>query len=82
MIRDTTGKEYIDASGGAAVSCLGHQHPDVLAAIERQAKKLTYAHTSFFSTAVAEELAKTLVADAPESISYVYFVAGGSEAME
>ena len=82
VIRDTTGKEYIDASGGAAVSCLGHQHPDVIAAIERQATRLTYAHTSFFTTEVAEELADTLVAEAPEGISRVYLVTSGSEAME
>ena len=51
-----TGKQYIDASGGAAVSCLGHGHPDVLAAMHAQTDKLAYAHTSFFTTEVAEEL--------------------------
>jgi adenosylmethionine-8-amino-7-oxononanoate aminotransferase len=42
---DATGKQYIDASGGAAVSCLGHGHPDVLAAMHAQLDKLAYAHT-------------------------------------
>ena len=56
-IRDTAGKDYIDASGGAAVSCLGHSHPDVLAAMREQLDSLAYAHTSFFTTQVAEELA-------------------------
>jgi adenosylmethionine-8-amino-7-oxononanoate aminotransferase len=82
LIRDAEGKEYIDASGGAAVSCLGHSHPDVLAAMHAQLDQLAYAHTSFFTTAVAEELAEDLIARAPPGVSHVYFVSGGSEAME
>ena len=82
FIRDATGKDYIDASGGAAVSCLGHSHPDVLAAMREQLDRLAYAHTSFFTTSVAEELADELVAHAPEGIEHVYFVSGGSEAIE
>ena len=81
-IWDATGKQYIDASGGAAVSCLGHGHPDVLAAMHAQLDKLAYAHTSFFTTQVAEELADDLIAHAPHGISHVYFVSGGSEAIE
>jgi len=81
-IRDTAGKEYIDASGGAAVSCLGHSHPDVLRAMRGQIDKLAYAHTSFFTTQVAEELADDLVAHAPHGIGHVFFVSGGSEAIE
>jgi adenosylmethionine-8-amino-7-oxononanoate aminotransferase len=79
---DSQGREYLDASGGAAVSCLGHGHPDVLRAIHTQLDQLEYAHTSFFTTAVAEELADTLIADAPAGLSHVYFVSGGSEAVE
>jgi adenosylmethionine-8-amino-7-oxononanoate aminotransferase len=82
VIRDAQGKEYIDASGGAAVSCLGHGHPDVLAAMHAQLDKLAYAHTSFFTTSVAEDLGEDLVAHAPPSMSHVYFVSGGSEAIE
>ncbi len=81
-IRDTAGREYIDASSGAAVSCLGHSHPDVLAAMREQLDGLAYAHTSFFTTRVAEELADDLVAHAPEGIGHVFFVSGGSEAIE
>jgi adenosylmethionine-8-amino-7-oxononanoate aminotransferase len=81
-IRDTAGKEYIDASGGAAVSCLGHSHPDVLRAMREQIDKLAYAHTSFFTTQVAEELADDLVTHAPHGIGHVFFVSGGSEAIE
>jgi len=81
-IEDAEGNRYLDASGGAAVSCLGHGHPDVLAAMHAQLDRIAYAHTSFFSTPVAEELADVLVADAPAGISHVYLVSGGSEAME
>jgi len=79
---DGEGRRYIDASGGAAVSCLGHGHPDVLAALHAQLDKLAYAHTGFFTTEVAEQLADRLVADAPAGIGHVYFVSGGSEAVE
>jgi adenosylmethionine-8-amino-7-oxononanoate aminotransferase len=79
---DSEGRAYIDASGGAAVSCLGHAHPDVLKALHAQLDKIAYAHTSFFTTDAAEELADRLVADAPEGIGHVYLVSGGSEAIE
>ena len=81
-IRDTEGRDYIDASGGAAVSCLGHMHPDVLAAMRKQLDELEYAHTGFFTTEAAERLGDDLVAHAPAGMSHVYFVSGGSEAIE
>ena len=81
-LSDDSGRRWLDACGGAAVSCLGHGHPAIVAAIEAQARRVAYAHTSFFTTDVAEELADTLVAAAPEGISHAYFVSGGSEAME
>ncbi len=81
-IRDANGKVYIDASGGAAVSCLGHGHPDILNAMRAQMETLQYAHTSFFTSEAAEALADDLVAHAPPGIGYVYLVSGGSEAME
>lgn len=76
------GRRVIDASGGAAVSCLGHQHPRVIAAIAKQASTLAYAHTSFFSSEPAEALAETLVGHEPGGLAYAYFVSGGSEAIE
>ena len=79
---DAQGRRYLDACGGAAVSCLGHGHPEVLAAMHRQIDQLAYAHTSFFTTEVAEELADQLVRTAPPGTSHVYLVSGGSEAME
>ena len=76
------GHRVLDASGGAAVSCLGHQHPRVLAAMEKQASKLAYAHTGFFTSEPAEELAERLVGHEPGGFAYVYYVSGGSEAVE
>lgn len=79
---DAGGKAYIDASGGAAVSCLGHGHPAVLAALHEQLDRLAYAHTGFFTSDAAEELADLLIEDAPAGLSHVYLVSGGSEAIE
>ena len=76
------GRRIIDASGGAAVSCLGHQHPRVIAAMAKQASTLAYAHTAFFSSEPAEALAETLVGHEPGGLAYAYFVSGGSEAIE
>jgi adenosylmethionine-8-amino-7-oxononanoate aminotransferase len=81
-IVDSTGKRYIDASGGAAVSCLGHSNQRVIDAIKRQVQELPYAHTSLFTTQPAEELASYLVERAPQGLAHVYFVSGGSEAIE
>lgn len=79
---DENGKQYLDGSGGAAVSCLGHSDADVIAAIKSQADKVCFAHTSFLTSEPAEELADLLIGKAPEGISSVYFVSGGSEAVE
>lgn len=81
-ITDADGRSYIDGSGGAAVSCLGHGHPDVLAAMRSQMDRISYAHTSFFTTDIAEELAERLIDLAPAGLDYVYLVSGGSEAVE
>jgi len=82
FIRDASGKEYIDASGGAAVSCLGHGHRDVISAMHAQIDRLAYAHTSFFTSEPAEALAAQLIRTAPAGMSHAYFVSGGSEAVE
>ena len=81
-LRAADGKDVLDASGGAAVSCLGHQHPRVVAAVQRQAGSLAYAHTSFFSSEPAEALAEQLVGHEPGGLAWAYFVSGGSEAVE
>lgn len=79
---DSTGKRYFDASGGAAVSCLGHSNDRVKQAIKDQVDRLAFAHTGFFTSDPAEDLADLLIANAPEGIERVYFVSGGSEAVE
>jgi adenosylmethionine-8-amino-7-oxononanoate aminotransferase len=81
LIRED-GRKVLDASGGAAVSCLGHQHPRILEAMAKQASKLAYAHTAFFTSEAAETLADQLVGHEPGGLAYVYFVSGGSEAIE
>jgi len=81
-VTDSAGRRYLDASGGAAVSCLGHGHPEVIEAIKAQVDRIAYAHTSFFTSEPAEALAEHLIAHAPAGIEHVYFVSGGSEAIE
>ncbi len=78
---DAEGKRYLDACGGAAVSCLGHNHPAVIGAIKVQLDTIPYAHSAFFTTRPAEALADFLVDRSP-GLDRVYFVSGGSEAME
>ncbi|MDP1668388.1 aspartate aminotransferase family protein [Phaeovulum sp.] len=79
---DAAGKRYLDGSGGAAVSCLGHSDIGVRAALHAQLDRLAFAHTGFFTSEPAEALADTLVAHAPEGLDRVYLVSGGSEAVE
>ncbi|KZL12648.1 Taurine--pyruvate aminotransferase [Pseudovibrio axinellae] len=79
---DEDGKRYLDASGGAAVSCLGHSNKKVIQAVKDQLDKLAFAHTGFFTSDAAEALADKLVEHAPEGIDRVYLVSGGSEAVE
>lgn len=79
---DTDGKRYFDGSGGAAVSCLGHSNARVTAAIKEQVDKLAFAHSGFLTSEPAEALADLLIAHAPGDLDRVYFVSGGSEAVE
>jgi adenosylmethionine-8-amino-7-oxononanoate aminotransferase len=79
---EASGKEYLDASGGAAVSCLGHGDQTIIDAVKAQLDALAYAHTGFFTSAPAETLADLLIEHAPGDLDRVYLVSGGSEAME
>ena len=81
-IIDRTGKFYLDASGGAAVSCLGHGDVRVIDAVKAQIEVLEFAHTGFFSSVPAEALAELLIKEAPGDLDRVYLVSGGSEAVE
>ena len=79
---DEAGKQYLDGSGGAAVTCLGHGHPEVIEAIKAQVDELAYAHTAFFTNDPQEELAARLAERFGEADARVYFLSGGSEANE
>tara|TARA_R110002012_G_scaffold108785_1_gene251627 strand:+ start:2449 stop:3777 length:1329 start_codon:yes stop_codon:yes gene_type:complete len=81
-ITDADGKKYLDACGGAAVSCLGHSDKRVIDAIKGQLDDLPFAHSGFFSNEPMERLADHLIARAPGDLDRVYFVSGGSEAIE
>ncbi|GLQ05791.1 adenosylmethionine-8-amino-7-oxononanoate aminotransferase [Sneathiella chinensis] len=81
-VLDTTGKRYLDASGGAAVSCLGHSNAAVNDAIKAQLDRIAFAHTGFFTNEPMEKLADFLCERAPGDLNAVYFVSGGSEAVE
>lgn len=82
FIRDETGTQYLDMSGGAAVSCLGHAHPAVVAAVRDQVETLAFAHTAFFTNEPQEQLAQRLAARFEDPEARVYFTSGGSEANE
>jgi len=79
---DASGKRYLDGSCGAAVSCLGHGDREVTEAIKAQLDRVAFAHTSFFTNEPMEALAEDLIRHAPSGMARVYFVSGGSEAME
>ncbi|GGA28179.1 aspartate aminotransferase family protein [Neptunicoccus cionae] len=79
---DSNGKQYLDASGGAAVSCLGHNDRTVIEAVKAQLDSLAYAHTGFLTSEPAETLADLLIEHAPGDLDRVYLVSGGSEAVE
>jgi len=79
---DDKGRRYIDACGGAAVSCLGHGHPQVIAAIAEQTAHLEYVHTGFFTSEAAEELAAHIAELSPGSLGRVWYTGSGSEAIE
>ena len=81
-ITDSSGKQYIDASGGAAVSCLGHGDAEIIQSMELQLANIEFAHTGFFTSQAAEDLAELLIKHASGSLDRVYFVSGGSEAVE
>ncbi|MFT5742949.1 MAG: adenosylmethionine-8-amino-7-oxononanoate aminotransferase [Paracoccaceae bacterium] len=79
---DTTGKRYIDGSSGAMVSNIGHSNPAVLNAMRAQMDKSTFGYRLHFQTSASEELAEKITSHAPEGLDRVFFVSGGSEAVE
>ncbi|MFT7672043.1 MAG: adenosylmethionine-8-amino-7-oxononanoate aminotransferase [Gammaproteobacteria bacterium] len=79
---DTDGKRYLDGSSGAMVSNIGHSNAYVLAAMKAQMDKATFGYRLHFETEASEALAKKTVALMPEGLDRVFFVSGGSEAVE
>ena len=77
---DSNGKRYLDASGGAVVSCLGHSDADVIAAVQAQIGRMPFAHSAFFTNEPMEQLAEMMVSSAPDGLDRVYFTSGRSEA--
>ena len=82
FVYDDQNKSYLDASGGAAVCCLGHSHPAPIEAIHNQINKLPYIHSGYFTSDVMEELAEKLASLAPGNINHAMFLSGGSETVE
>ena len=76
------GQEIIDASGGAAVACLGHGNDTVKHAIGDQMDTVAYCHSLFYGTSVGEELAESLMASTDGQMARAFIVSSGSEAME
>ncbi|MFT5139219.1 MAG: adenosylmethionine-8-amino-7-oxononanoate aminotransferase [Lysobacterales bacterium] len=79
---DDQGKQYLDGSGGAAISCLGHGHSGVISAVHEQLKKMAFAHTAFFTNQPQEDLSRILSDQFGEPGAKVYFLSGGSESNE
>lgn len=79
---DTSGKRYIDGSSGAMVSNIGHSNPAVLDAMRAQMDKSTFGYRLHFQTDPSEALAEKIVEHTPEGLNRVFFVSGGSEAVE
>lgn len=79
---DTDGKRYLDGSSGAMVCNIGHSNPNVLAAMHQQMEKSTFGYRLHFETEASEQLARQIAALMPEGLDKVFFVSGGSEAVE
>src|SRR5690606_9346585 len=79
---DAAGRRYIDGSGGPALFCLGHSHPEVLAAMRGQLEALEFGYTTTFTTDAIDALSELLVEQAGGNLTRVSYVSGGSEANE
>ncbi|MGA8005845.1 MAG: aminotransferase class III-fold pyridoxal phosphate-dependent enzyme, partial [Burkholderiales bacterium] len=82
FIYDQTGKSYLDGSGGAVVVSIGHGVEKIQKAMLDQASRIAFAHGSQFTTVAAVELAQKIVDICPPGLERVYFLSGGSEAVE
>ena len=81
-IYDAKGKQYIDGSGGAAVVGIGHGVREITEAMFQQAERISFSHGSQFTSQTAIDLASKLVQLSPKGLTRVYYLSGGSEAIE
>jgi adenosylmethionine-8-amino-7-oxononanoate aminotransferase len=79
---DKDGKRYLDGSSGAMVCNIGHSNQEVLTAMRRQMEKSTFGYRLHFETEASEQLAQKLAGLMPGDLNRVFFVSGGSEAVE
>lgn len=79
---DVDGRRYLDGSSGAMVSNIGHSHPHVLSCMSTQMHKATFAYRLHFQSDIVEQFAARLAKKAPKGLDKVFFVSGGSEAVE
>ena len=79
---DTDGRRWLDGSSGAMVSNIGHSNPAVLAAMRQQMDKATFGYRLHFQNQPAEDLAALTASLMPKGLDRVFFVSGGSEAVE
>jgi len=81
-IRDTDGKDYIDACSGAVICNIGYGQTAITEAILRQAQQTFFAYRLHFENRPALDYAKALVEQSADHLDRVFFVSGGSEAVE
>lgn len=79
---DESGKQYLDGSGGALVVNIGHGQSEIAQVIEEQLKQVAYVHGTQFTTRAVEEYAAALAEILPAGMDKIYFLSGGSEAVE
>jgi adenosylmethionine-8-amino-7-oxononanoate aminotransferase len=79
---DATGKQYIDGSGGPAVYCLGHAHPEVNAAVMAQMADIAHGYRYNFTTTALTDLTEIIRARCGGTLTEMVYVTSGSEAVE
>ena len=79
---DTAGKRYLDGSGGPAVFCVGHAHPEVNAAIREQLDSIAYAYRYLFTSSALEGLTETVLRLCGGEFTDIVYTCSGSEAVE
>ncbi|HIU64661.1 MAG TPA: aminotransferase class III-fold pyridoxal phosphate-dependent enzyme [Candidatus Avacidaminococcus intestinavium] len=81
IIKDSEGREFIDCLGGYGMFCLGHRHPQVIAAVKEALNTMPMCGEVLFNRPMAD-LAEALAKIAPGNLQYSFFVNSGTEAVE